>query len=440
MIIAITPETHHQIKNPQLAAYAGIYLRIYEDFLKQLRATGIEIDDAGESEPPSETYERLQQKGVIFRNGGRSIVSGAISEACVACKKGVGSATFFISLKCNRSCYYCFNPNQVDYEHHRSHERDLIRELDEMAATGQQLSCVALTGGEPLLHKAQAIHFFQHAGECFPNVHTRLYTCGDYVDEAVLAELRDAGLREIRFSIRMHDTEHLRKRILERVALAKKYIQDVMIELPIIPGTLDIMKDILRELDRIGIYSINLLELCYPLLNADEFKARGFKVKKRPFQTLYDYWYAGGVPIAGSEAECLELLEFARDEGMKMGVHYCSLENKLTGQNYQQNASHPVPRTAILSQQDYLLKSAKVFGDDIAPVMSVFEHEHIREYAFDPDHNCLEFSVNAIRALKKLDVEIGISTSVFEQRPDGMVIRELKVDLTTPRMFKRADV
>ncbi|HML20545.1 MAG TPA: radical SAM protein, partial [Aggregatilinea sp.] len=296
------------------------------------------------------------------------------------------------------------------------------------------------TGGEPLLHKPQAVHFFEHALERFPGVHTRLYTCGDYVDEAILAELRDAGLREIRFSIRMHDTDHLRKRILERVELAKRYIPDVMIEMPIIPGTLDIMKDILRELDRIGIYSINLLELCYPLLNAAEFKARGFKVKKRPFDTLYDYWYAGGVPIAGSEAECLDLLEFAHDEGLKIGVHYCSLENKLTGQNYQQNASHPVPRTAVLSQNDYLLKSAKVFGDDIGPVMEVLEREHIREYAYDPDHNCLEFTVNAIRALKKLDIEVGISTSTFEERPDGMVIRELKVDLTTPRQFKRADV
>ena len=427
MIIPITPETHHQIKNPQFAAYAGIYLRIYENFLNQLRATGIEVDDAGEGDPPAEIYDRLEQKGVIFRNGGRSLVSGAISEACVACKKGVGSATFFVSLQCNRNCYYCFNPNQVDYEHHRANERDLVQELDEMAATGQHL-------------KPQAVHFFEHALERFPGVHTRLYTCGDYVDEAILAELRDAGLREIRFSIRMHDTDHLRKRILERVELAKRYIPDVMIEMPIIPGTLDIMKDILRELDRIGIYSINLLELCYPLLNAAEFKARGFKVKKRPFDTLYDYWYAGGVPIAGSEAECLDLLEFAHDEGLKIGVHYCSLENKLTGQNYQQNASHPVPRTAVLSQNDYLLKSAKVFGDDIGPVMEVLEREHIREYAYDPDHNCLEFTVNAIRALKKLDIEVGISTSTFEERPDGMVIRELKVDLTTPRQFKRADV
>jgi len=440
MIIPITPETHHQIKNPRFAAYAGRYLQIYENFMDQIRATGIEIDSGADEAAVAEKLERLREKGVLFRNGGRSIVTGAISEACVACRKSVGSVTFFISLQCHRSCYYCFNPNQVDYEHYTTHTRDLVAELDQLVAEGYELSCVALTGGEPLLHKEQAVAFFRHAHECFPGVHTRLYTCGDYVEEGVLGDLRDAGLREIRFSIRMHDSEHLRGVILERVALAKAYIPDVMIEMPVIPGHLDEMKALLRELDRIGIYSINLLELCYPLVNADEFNARGFKVKRRPFETLYDYWYAGGVPVAGSESDCLDLVEFAHDEGLGIGVHYCSLENKLTGQNYQQNAGRPLPRTAILSQNDFLLKSARVFGDDVAPVLAAFEQAGCRDYTYNAQIDSLEFNVNHIRALKKLDVEIGIATSTFEERPDGLVLRELKVDLTTPRMFKRSDL
>ena len=44
-----------------------------------------------------------------------------------------------------------------------------------------------------------------------------------------------------------------------------------------------------------------------------------------PFPVLYDYGYAGGLPLAGSELLCLELLEYALDEGLSLGVHYLSL-------------------------------------------------------------------------------------------------------------------
>src|SRR5690606_10229188 len=169
----------------------------------------------------------------------------------------------------------------------------------------------------------------------FPQAHTRLYTCGDHVDEPTLQALKAASLDEIRFSIRMHDTPKGREHTLKEIALARQYIPQVMVEMPVPPGSGEEMRALLLELDRIGIHSINLLELCYPLINADEFNARGYEVKARPFDTLYDYWYAGGVPVARSEVECLDLIEFAIDQKLSIGVHYCSLENKFTGPNYR---------------------------------------------------------------------------------------------------------
>ncbi len=440
MIVDITRETHGQIRNPVFARYAAMYLDIYDRYMEQVRATGIEIDPHDYTQEVAQRRERLRQRGAHVRNAGRSVYINAISPACVACKKGVGSATFFVSLRCHRDCYYCFNPNQIDYEFYKTHTRDLIRELDEIAAQGGQLDCLALTGGEPLLHKDEALAFFRHARTLYPDAHLRLYTCGDYVDEPILQALRAAGLDEIRFSIRMHDTPKAREYILQRIELARRYIRLVMVEMPVPPGTQVEMRALLQELDRIGIFSINLLELCYPLINAADFNARGFKVKARPFETLYDYWYAGGVPVARSELECLDLLEFALEQGLSIGVHYCSLENKFTGQNYQQNAGRKLPRVALLSNRDYMLKSAKVFGDDIPRVLDVFERAGIRDYEHDPAHSYLEFSVSHIRTLKKLDIEIGISTATLEQREDGVYLRELKIDLTTPAWFKPADI
>ena len=145
----------------------------------------------------------------------------------------------------------------------------------------------------------------------FPETYTRLYTCGDHIDAKILESLKDAGLQEIRFSIRMHDFEKGQRSIFDRIALAKDFIPYVMVEMPVLPDTLEEMKEILTELDRLGLFSINLLELCYPLANADVYREKGYKVKNRPFHVLYDYWYAGGVPVSRSELVCLDLLAFA---------------------------------------------------------------------------------------------------------------------------------
>ena len=110
-----------------------------------------------------------------------------------------------------------------------------------------------------------------------------------------------------------------------------------MVEMPVIPGTLSEMQELLVRLDDMGVRGVNLLEFCFPLCNAEAFRDRGFELRKHPFNYLYDYWYGGGVPVAGSEAEALELLAFAEREGLRLGIHYCSSDNKNTGQIYQQN-------------------------------------------------------------------------------------------------------
>lgn len=435
MIIDITDVTHKQIKNPRLAAYAAIYLRIFDDFIAQVAASGIEVDTQDYSETTAVRLARLRQDGAVLRNDDRSIYINAISPACVACQKGVGSATFFTSLQCHRDCYYCFNPNQIEYDYFQQNKRNPAQELLQAHAAGQRVNYLALTGGEPLIHKQEATDFFQTATAAFPEAHTRLYTTGDHANEATLQQLQAAGLEEIRLSIRMHDLANGHRLTFDRLALAKQYIPTVMVEMPVLPGTLSEMKEVLLELEKLQIHSINLLEFCYPLTNAPAFNERGFKVKKRPFHVLYNYWYAGGVPISESELVCLDLMAFALEQKLTIGVHYCSLENKLTGQNYQQNYGRTLPETLYFSEKDYLLKSAKVFGHDIAKVLNVFNRNGYRSYERNREHRYLEFHVDQIPHLADLDIEIGLSTSTLEMRENEWVVRELKVDLTQPNSF-----
>ena len=436
MILDVTEATLPEIKNPVFREYAGKYVTIYQDFMTHIKQYGLGVEGEDTTGWVAQKVEEIRHKGPVVRNEDKSIYINRISPSCLACQTGIGSSTYFISLKCHRDCFYCFNPNQQDYDYNNEHTRDTITELDALHASRPQTRHLALTGGEPLLYKEETYQYFEHAKQIFPKAHTRLYTSGDHIDRETLASLNKTGLLEIRFSIRMHDLASGHRQTFDKIALAKEYIPNVMVEMPVLPGTLPEMKEVLLELDRLGIFGINLLEFCFPLNNPEIFQKRDYKIKARPFRVLYDYWYAGGLPIAGSEIVCLELIDFAFASGLKLGVHYCSLENKHTGQIYQQNTGHHLPKRMYFSQRDYFLKTAKVFGEDVPVVKNIFDKSGYLDYQVDSSNNMLEFHLSQIRNLKKLDLEIGISSNVIEMRENEKVLRELKVDATTPQIFR----
>ena len=93
--------------------------------------------------------------------------------------------------------------------------------------------------------------------------------------------------------------------------MARRYIPCVMVEMPVMPDAEEAMRALLHRFDGIGVWCVNLLELCFPYHNAEAFRERGFLLKDPPYRTLYNFWYAGGLPVAGSELVALRLLSFA---------------------------------------------------------------------------------------------------------------------------------
>lgn len=88
------------------------------------------------------------------------------------------------------------------------------------------------------------------------------------------------------------------------------------------------------------------------------------------------------------------------------------------------------------SQKDYFFKTAKIFGQDVDAVKQALDKAGYRDYVLNEEYNSLEFHVNQISSLKKMDINIGVSTSVIEVRENEPVLRELKVDVTTPQTFR----
>jgi pyruvate formate-lyase activating enzyme-like uncharacterized protein len=441
LIEEVTAAVWERLRNPVFRDYAHEYLEIAEDFRAQVLSFGLPIAQKRDLAADAEHLEALRSRGVVIANDGKSLRLGWISPSCITCQKGVGAATFSISTQCTRDCFFCFNPNQVDFEQTRQRATDPIARLDEFHNQGFFYEDLALTGGEPLLHKAEALEFFRRARELYPDAYTRLYTSGSFLDEGCLKALKAVGLDEIRISIKTDDSEEEQARTLKRLEISKDYLTHAVVEMPVMPDELSLMKRLLKELDRIGISGINLLELCFPYHNAEEFAKRGYAIKGELLRVLYDYQYAGGLPVAKSEENCLLLLDYALDEGLSLGVHYCSLENKFTGQVYLQNISFADAYDfCVMSERDYFLKAAKAFGRDIEPTKKTLQAAGIRQFYHDPAEGTLAFKPNHISALKRTrpNMELGISYQIVEPTKEGNALRELRLDFTTPRTFECA--
>lgn len=57
-------------------------------------------------------------------------------------------------------------------------------------------------------------------------------------------------------------------------------------------------------------------------------------------------------------------------------------------------------------------------------------------YEMNEEYHYLEFHVSQIKALKKFEIEVGLSSNVIETRDGERYVRELKMDCTTPQKFK----
>ena len=276
--------------NELLERALGAHETVEKRYVSALEERGVKFAERGANDARiAELREELAEKGAEFKNAGASIVYGWQSKACVECTGEGGSETFSTTFKCHRDCYFCFNYNVADYEKFVQEGCPWEQGLEDSHRQFEDLAAIGLTGGEPLLVLDESIRFLEAARDQYPHAHKRMYTSGDLLTEEGAQRLRDAGLTEIRFSVKQDDPPERQERVLAAMELAKRYIPDVMVEMPIIPGTGDEMRALFDRWAEIGISGINLLEFCFPFHSWEEFDARGFEIRNPPFDVMYDY-------------------------------------------------------------------------------------------------------------------------------------------------------
>lgn len=422
------------MNNPALERVLGEYDRVRENYLDQLRQKGVKFAQPGSSdERCAQLRAQLKERGATFRNAGASIVTGWLSPACVECTGNKGSETFSTTLKCHRDCYFCFNHNLSSYQDFFDNGCPWEEEMAAMhARCGSDLAALAVTGGEPLLSLDGTVALLERAGQLFPRAHKRMYTSGDLLTRESAERLRAAGLQEIRFSVKQDDPEERQELVLSNMAMATEYFENVMVEMPIIPGTKERMLQLLHRFAEAGISGMNLLEFCFPCHNWEEFDRRGFVVRNPPFEVMYDYSYSGALPIAGSEELCLELMLYGLDHDLPFGMHYCSLENKHRSEMRQMNECAAKAHPAFhFDEGDFFLKTCKVFGADVPPARSALAAAGCQTMLEDPEEQSLAFPASHLPALRGLNVQPCQCFCVLatDQQDGGRYIMEVGIQL-----------
>jgi len=429
MIIDIRRDNLDRIINEDFRKDAERYVRMYEDFMAAAEGSGISIDRTLSSSGFTYKEDVENVSGVNSSGFGHSLHYGEVSPACANCRTGHRSMTVFHTLKCNRDCFFCANMNQDDYEHYLENVNDAFAEV-EAADGGLGFTSIALTGGEPLLLPEKSIEFFEKCRAKYPQAHLRLYTNGDYLTPMLATKLTNAGLDEVRVSVKAEGNSYPQETV-EIIRNIAGIIPSVMVEMPVIPGTLETMKRLLVELEDAGADAINILEFLYPWVNSEKYANRGFKVKPRPYRVLYDYEYAGGLPVAGSAEECVELLKFAAEKNLKMRVHFCSLENKLTSQVFMQNSSIQPMEYEVMSERDFFIKSARAYGRNAVKAEKYLSSKGL---PFSKNGMQIEFHPMHIKDIKGL-TEAALTYNIAEFDECSLIVREVKVDLIDPEKF-----
>lgn len=390
-------------------------LQAYDQFESNYRIVGLPIGTC-----VCDKREASDRLGLSHDENYNALYTKERSSACDACRTGVGSVTFFLSLKCTKECFYCFNNNQEDHEFHRSHVRDIVGELSKFHDTGMRLTHIAVTGGEPLVHFEELREFITQARIWYPASHIRVYSCGDLLTPEKAAKLTECGLDELRLSIKYEAGSAAIEESLDLIRSIKPHVKDIVVEIPVIPGHLAVLEKLLCDLDELGIKGINLLEFCFPFANLPEFADKGFALKAQPYETPMNYWYAGGLPIDGSEQDSLRLMEYAVSKDLGMYVHYCSLENKHSGQVYQMNAPFVEELSGYaFSQKDFFFKSVVAYGKVAQELKRALEAKAVKDFVFDPEEGSLEFNPDDVRGAEGLPNEKEVYLLYYVVSDDG---------------------
>jgi pyruvate formate-lyase activating enzyme-like uncharacterized protein len=242
---------------------------------------------------------------------GNSFLLGKLPRGCQLCAKG-SKMVLFVTGLCDSSCYYCplsqeKTGKDVIFadEVPVSSDDDVLFEVDSVKGEGAGIS-----GGDPLCVLERTLKYIHLLKSKYgPDFHIHLYTSNTAVTQEDLMRLKEAGLDEIRFHPQRNDWTGIEHAI--RIGI------EVGLEVPVIPGQLDSLKQIAFRAEKMGISFLNLNELEASETNFERLLAHDMRLTDM-----------ASASIEGSAETARDFLKWASKNLERLTVHFCSARFK----------------------------------------------------------------------------------------------------------------
>lgn len=365
----------------------------------------------------------------LLKNGARTIDGNLsklylnkLSPGCRSCAGGTWSCVA-LSMLCSRKCFYCPQDRKKLIREEPPSEAAFVfpsveRYVDYLKKF--DFDGIGFTGGDPFMAFGTLAKYIKKVRKVFGKKHyIWVYTNGDLVTEAKLKILKRVGLNEIRFDLSAtgYDVEPVRK--------AAKYIDTVTVEIPAIPEDMKLVKSLIKKMEKIGVKYLNLHELMFTVHNQKALIERKYTILHN---TLQDRLF----PVMESEITALELLKYAVNAKVKMGINYCTKYYKNRFQlsarrrrfaKYFKRENDHITETGLIRRLSAGRKKDAIHPEELLKYMGKDASITVRYYNPIPDHKMVTRSRvwdNKIlsRLLQKGSGRVG-KRPIYETRLEG---------------------
>lgn len=264
----------------------------------------------------------MAQIGQLQTLDGRTYFVGAAEkfpQGCKSCLLGTGLSAVRKTNRCNLKCKFCYDYGQMDVQPPvgaglweiggtKFYEKD----LDLLLRIHKKPTGISYVYLEPFMEIEKyygVIKTFRDA-----KVHQHLYTNGTLATEEMLRALGEAGLDELRFNL---GASGCADRVIENIALAKRYIPQVGVETPMTPEFYETFQAKKQAILATGLDFINCAELHLNENNIGNYEGEPMYMTRLGYLS----------PIFSRQIT-LRLMRQACEEGWPIVVHDCSNHTK----------------------------------------------------------------------------------------------------------------
>ncbi len=317
--------------------------------------------------------------------------TGALPGGCIDCGDGAKLVLLITGL-CGQKCPYCPLSEHKDGKDVQYANERPVSSLDEVIE--EALACSSLgtgiTGGDPMRVKDRTLEYIRGLkAKLGPDHHIHLYTA-TAVEPAVLDELIEAGLDEIRF----HPPPGIWANIFDRKG-SPSYDQAISyavgadiscgVEIPSLPDMAEDMTILAKRLAEAGVDFLNINELEMSTTNAEELHKMGYKAS------------GASAAVDGSMEAAFKVVQ---ELDVEMTIHGCSagFKDSVQLRNRLLRRASNVRKPYEVMTDDGTLVFGIVVGGDVKDwahtLTGAMKREGIEEelFAVRPDLNRLELA------------------------------------------------